>query len=265
MTTQAWRTRSAAILRSASAERFDLSRFVRAAAVPDPYGRHVGLRVDALVPARSADARVEDVGGPVSRGTWTPPTELCDPQTLARRGILSEILRHRDDPDAQVALLATAFVHTHVGSDSRRRYAWPLDRSEALVACATGYLEERGTRLQLPARGAYALLGASHMCRAAPEPFCADDDMLDRSVGRHLALSFRETTLLSLSIEAGGSVAETAPRADTRSLLALDSDAIGRMVRRDGVDGICRRFGMRHRDVVMACRRRGVSVEAKAA
>lgn len=262
---QSWRHRSAAIRRSASAEGFELSRLVRIAKVGDPHGHHVGTSLNALVPARKAEGRIEDVAIPVSRATWVKPTELCEAHTLARRQVLSDVVAHQGDEDAQLAVLVAAFVHSHVTMSNRRRYSWPLDVSCRLVDTAVEHLRDLGTEIVLPAEGTYALMGTSHMCRAAPEPYCLDDDSLDRSVGRHLALSFRDTVLLSIRIEAGGVAPEAVRPADTKALLALDSEELSRLVDELGLDELCRRYGMKMRDMTMACRRRGIDVARLAA
>lgn len=265
MVQQSWRQRSAAIRRSAAAEGFDVARLVNIAVVGDPHGHHVGVQFNALVPSHKAAGRIEDVTLPVSRGSWVRPTELCEAHTVARRQVLTNIVRHVGDIDAQTAVLTAAFVHSHVVMTNRRRYAWPIESSSALVDLAVDHLSSLGTEMLMPVEGTYALMGTNNMCRAAPEPDCRDDDSLDRSVGRHLALSFRDTVLLSVRIEAGGT-AEIARRpADTRGLLALDREELGRLVDECGPEELCRTYGMKMRDMTMACRRRGIDLARLAA
>lgn len=265
MTQNSWRQRSAVIRHSALAEGFDVARLVRIATIDDPHGDHVGTSFNALVPARKADGRIEDVALPVLRGSWAPPTELIEAHTLARRQVLADILTHVGDEDSQTAVLVAAFVHSHVTMANRRRYSWPTDVSCRLVDQAVSHLRDLGTAMILPAEGTYALMGTSHMCRAAPEPYCLDDDSLDRSVGSHLARSFRDHVLLSIRIKAGG-VAPAARRpADTRGLLALAKDELAQLVADPGLEELCRIYGMKMRDMTMACRRRGIDVPRLAA
>jgi len=260
-----WRQRSAAIRSSAVAEGFDIARLVHVANIGDPHGRHVGVRFNALVPLSRLEGRIEDVTLPVSRDSWARPTELCEVHTVARRQVLADIVAHQGDPDAQVAVLVAAFVHSHVIMQNRRRYAWPLDSSSRLVDLAVSHLASAGTEMLMPVEGTYALMGTNHMCRAAPEPDCRDDESLDRSVGRHLAMSFRDTALLSIRIESGG-VPEAARRpADVRGLLALDRDELARLVDESGPEELCRIYGMKMRDMTTACRRRGIDLARLAA
>lgn len=260
-----WRQRSAAIRSSAAAEGFDVARLVRIAEVGDPHGRHIGVRFDAFVPTCRVEGRIEDVTLPVSRNSWAPPTKLCEVHTVARRQVLSDIVAHDGDVDAQTAVLVAAFVHSHVTARNRRRYAWPLDASTRLVDLAVSHLASVGTDMMMPVEGTYALMGTNQMCRAAPEPDCRDDASLDRSIGRHLALSFRETTLLSIRIGHGGAAEEARRPADVRGLLALDRDELSRLVDEVGPDELCRTYGMKMRDVTTACRRRGIDLARLAA
>lgn len=260
-----WRTRCSAIVLSAMAEGFDMTRFVRTVEVEDPHARHPGVRFEALVRAEAAQARIEDVALPLSRGTWMPPTELCEAHTIARRGVLDEIVKHHGDVESQMAVLATAFVHSHVICANRRRYAWPLEASGHLVGLAMAHLSSTGTTIVLPVKGSYALMGTAHMCRSAPEPLCTGDAELDRSVGRHIAMSFRETTLLSISVKAGGIAPASTPKSQARELLALGAEDLSRMVRDEGLESICGRYGMKMRDLEIACRRRGIDTARMAA
>jgi hypothetical protein len=179
--------------------------------------------------------------------------------------VLTDIVTHEGDVDAQTAVLVAAFVHSHVTTQNRRRYAWPLDASTRLVDLAVSHLSSVGTDMVMPVEGTYALMGTAQMCRAAPEPDCRDDDSLDRSVGRHLALSFRDTVLLSVCIESGGTAEVARPPADTRALLALDRDELARLVDECGPEELCRTYGMKMRDMTMACRRRGIDLARLAA
>lgn len=265
MVQETWRQRSAAIRRSAVAEGFDVARLVKIATIGDPHGRHVGVSFNAFVPAHKAEGRIEDVTLPLSRGSWVRPTELCEAHTVARRKVLSDMVAHDGDVDAQTAVLVAAFVHSHVTMGNRRRYAWPLDASSRLVDLAVAELATLGTGMIMPIEGTYALMGTVQMCRAAPEPDCHDDESLDRSIGRHLALSFRDTVLLSIRIEHGGTAEMARQPADTRALLALDRDELARLIDQHGVDGVCRTYGMKTRDVNMACRRRGIDLARLAA
>ncbi|MFZ3481853.1 hypothetical protein [Sphingomonas sp. 3-13AW] len=265
MTQNAWRQRSAAIRRSAAVEGFDVARLVRIATVGDPHGQHVGAAFNALVPIHKVEGRIEDVALPISRGAWAPPTELCDARTLARRQVLADLLTHSGDADAQTAVLTAAFVHSHVTMSNRRRYSWPIAASNELVSHAVAHLACLGTRMVLPVEGTFALMGTSNMCRAAPEPYCTDTESLDRAVGRHLARSFRGTVLLALRIEAGGVAAAKARPADTRGLLALEREDLARLVTEQGLEELCRTYGMKMRDITTACRRRGIDVARLAA
>jgi len=242
-----------------------MSRFVRRAEIEDPHSRHVGVRFEALVPTERAEARIEDVALPLSRGTWMPPTELCEANTIARRKVLDDIVGHDGDAVSQMAVLTTAFVHSHVICANRRRYAWSIGASNRLVDMAMSHLSSVGTSIVLPVQGSYALMGTAHMCRCAPEPDCIEEADMDRSIGRHLAESFRNTTLLSVSVRAGGTSAGPRRGLDVRDLLDLDREEFARIVRDEGMKSICGRYGMKMRDLEIACRRRGIDAARMAA
>lgn len=265
MTHNSWRQRSAAIRRSAEAEGFDIARLVHVASVGDPHGHHVGVRFNAMIPSQRVSGRVEDVALPLSRGAWSPPTELCEAHSVARRKLLSDLVHLSGRPDAQMAVLAAAFVHSHVMTENRRRHSWPIPLSEGLVDVAMDHLKSVDVDMVLPSKGAYVLLATNQMCRAAPEPYCTDQNSLDQSVGRHLALSFRDKTILSISIGEGGQVAPVPKTGDVHSLLALDRTEFERMVMTSGLDEMCRIYGMKMRDMTMACRRRGIDPARMAA